>query len=197
MSRGFYSSLLLIAVALCTSCASSYKAITFEKLPETDTVGMVIVSYDQSVLKSVHNGKYHRRARRQDIQVVAIQIKNLGDEDLKIGEHLTFTVDGDTAKFLDSRIFYRKTKQSEAIHFLHLLWLGAFVADDDVVYWPGPLLALPLFGYNLATANYANWKYKKDVNRMNLAGTSVGARQQVSGVLAYRSRTRGQLLITQ
>ena len=123
---------IFFALALLSSCASSYNLIKPERvnyqtnLTEQD----VDFSYKYGVLLERGNKKYAKKEAAKGIKVVAVKVTNNSDQSFVLGQDLKIHSNGNSVNILDPKTIQQNLKQGSPY------LLALFVAYSyAVIHW--------------------------------------------------------------
>ncbi len=187
----FKNVFLLVAIAILSSCASSYVSVEPESLyyNSNDNNNGVSLQYRYNLM----NKRYSKKERKKGIKIVAVKITNNTDQKIVFGRDFSLAyANGFNVHVMDQNVVYRSMRQNSASYLWYLLLtpLKFYKKSDDgsisttsVGYGLGPGLA----GINMIRANSANEKLKKELYDFDLIGTTIKSGETKVGLIGIQS----------
>jgi hypothetical protein len=186
-------SIAAIYVALTLAgCAASYKRIRPPTLeyPFHTLHDSILIAYRYDVLNSHGNKKVAQKADERGIKVIAIEITNLNDSVLHIGDDLVFYSGSKQVYPIETKRLKNEIRQFAPGYLAYLLMIpikfnlgvGQNISTFDLGYLLGPVLAL----YNVLTAATANTNMMGELEGYNIMNKTIGKDEKVQGLIGIR-----------
>lgn len=187
------ASFLLALALLCSSCASSYKAVKPEAFyynAQTETDGIAF-NYKYDVYGSTGNKKYAKREQKKLVQVVAVKITNNSGRILDATQDIQYYVGQQQVMPVAPEVVHSLIKQSTPSHLLYLLLLPVTITSTTHVnnieternsFPLGLILGPALAGINMIKASTANQKMLQDLKNYSLANRKIMPGETVYGL---------------
>jgi len=159
----------IIIAALCSSCASSYKAINPSQLNYPESSPDANFSYKYNVLKQANNKKLAKKEDKTDIKIVAVKIVNNTGYTLKYGLNYKIYSGNQVVDILPTSEVAPFIKETVPAYLLYLLLTPARLnvssesgksSSTPIGYVLGPGLA----AINMGIAAGANKKFKNEMD---------------------------------
>ena len=178
---------LLVMLSLF-SCASGYKEIKPITVTyiSSDTASGVTMEYKYDLLQN----KYGKKEKKKNLKLVALKIKNEGQQDLVFGKDLKLTFNnGNEIQLLDKEIIYKSLKQIPPAYLAYLLLTPINLTVETpssrsvtpVGFVAGPLIALG----NFLVALSSNKKFKSELDKYYLNGVMIRAGDEHHGIISF------------
>ena len=188
--------LLCMAIATLTNCASGYKMIepkTINYLSTNETDG-VKLEYKYDLLDK----KYAKKEVKNYIRLVAIKITNNSDKDLMFGRDAKLTYLNGTEVFvMENDKVFKRLKQSAASYLWYLLLTpvnlytyktNAYGGQETTSSTPiGLILGPGLTAGNMIAAGSANVKFKTEMLEYNINGAIIKQGETKYGLIGIRA----------
>ena len=183
--------LLLASIFFLSSCAANYQIINPPALKylSSSTDKSVAMDYKYNLLVK----KYAKKETKFNIKVVAVKLTNNSGRDLVFGKDIKLTYENGTEMALvENQKVFNTLKQQAGLYLLYLLLTpakltvssnGMQTSSTPVGYVLGPGLA----GANLLIASSANDKFKEELLKYNINGTTIKNGATVYGLVGINS----------
>ncbi|SDL53312.1 hypothetical protein SAMN04488034_105121 [Salinimicrobium catena] len=187
--------LLLVAIASLTGCASGYDSITPKSLnyASVNVKDGVKLEYKYDLLDK----KYEKKEDKRGVKLVAVSITNTSERDLIFGKDLTLSYEnGDYVPLMEYDKTFKSLRQSPLTHLFYLLLtplnlhITKASSSGNIVtnsYPIGLLLGPGIAGGNMIAASTANGKFKKDLMEYNLQGTMIKKGETKYGLIGINT----------
>ncbi|WP_417369111.1 hypothetical protein [Gelidibacter japonicus] len=188
--------LLFIAIATLTNCASGYKMIEPESIDyiSTNETNYVKLEYKYDLLDK----KYAKKELKKGVKLVAIKITNNSDTDVMFGKDATLTYEnGSEIYVLENEKVFKTLKQSPASYLWYLLLtpLNFYTTEtnsngfqENTSSTPiGLVLGPGLAGGNMIVAGSANKKFKTEMLEYNINGTVIKKGETKFGLIGIKA----------
>lgn len=190
--------LLFLSIFMTTSCASGYKMIKPERinyLSANESDGIKL-EYKYSLLDK----KYEKNEFRKGIQLVALKITNNSGQDIIFGKDVKLAYENGTETYvMENEKTFELLKQSPTSYLWYLLLtpmtfnvtktntngFQETTSSSKIGFILGPGLA----GGNMIAAGAANKKFKEEIFRYNLNGTTIKNRETKYGLIGIKSNS--------
>lgn len=173
-------------------CAASYKPIRPPTLdyPFHALHDSILISYRYDVLKSHGNKKVAKKADHRGIKLIAIEITNLNDSVLHIGDDLVFYSGSKQVYPFETKRLKNEIRQFAPGYLAYLLMIplkfhigvGQNISTFDIGYLLGPVLALT----NVVTAAVANNEMMRELEAYNIMNQTIGKDEKIQGLIGIR-----------
>ncbi|PHS08077.1 MAG: hypothetical protein COA88_07225 [Kordia sp.] len=182
---------VLVAIVLLNSCASSYKSISPEQLDynSTEINEGVALEYKYNLL----NKKYSRKETKKGVKLVAVKLTNSTEKELIFGQNLKLVDSkGNELSILSEEVVFKALKQHPATHLFYLLlsplqlYSGSSSGQGSGT--PIGLVVAPVItGTNVIVSSKANKKFKKDLLSYNIIGNTIKKGETVYGLIGIKA----------
>lgn len=161
----------------------------------------VVFEYKYSLLED----SYAKKERKKDVKLVSIKITNNSERDLVFGKDIRLTYEnGSSPIVMDKNKLYKSLRQKSG-NFLFYLLLTPMTFNttsstngriEETNSTPiglviGPGIALG----NLAVSSSANKKFKSDLEKFDIQGTTIAKGRTVFGLVGIRSSSYDALKV--
>lgn len=187
----FYSIAILLAWAISSSCAGSYKNINPNQLKYTSTsttnTDMFEAKYQYNVLESSGNRKYKKKEEKGYIDLVAVQLTNYGTDTLEVGRDIHFFSGDKSISMINDQVLINEFKQRPLGYLLYLGLIPVnFTYTDGFTvnsYRVGLILGPGLALGNFALAASANTSFTEEIKKYSLQGRRIAPNETVVGII--------------
>jgi hypothetical protein len=187
---------LLSIILLLTSCASGYKMInpaTLNYMSNNDNKEIKL-EYKYNLLSR----KYKKKETKKGIKIVAIKITNGTENDLVLGKDIKLTYANDIELYImDNEKVFKSLKQSTATYLLYLLLtpMNLYTTktnsngfQEQTSSTPIGLVVGPgLAAGNMIAAGSANKKFKTELSKYKIYGTTIKKGETAYGLIGIKS----------
>ncbi|MCB0492851.1 MAG: hypothetical protein KDC93_10590 [Cyclobacteriaceae bacterium] len=177
---------LLLATIFLFSCASSYKPILPQQMTYTSLEGNegIGYSYRYNVLRETGNKKYANKEEKKALKLVALQIKNNTNGDIRLKEHAKFYMGDNMVLPIEPAQLHQQVKQIGALYMLwSLLFLNITNCDKgECSNIPIPIgLAGGLMNWSVASK--ANKNFMTELITNNILDKTIAPGETVTGLI--------------
>jgi len=182
---------LLAIIIILNSCASGYQMIEPNKVNynSNDTKNGILLEYKYDLLSK----KYAKKETKKGVKVVAIKITNNSENDIVFGKDIKLSYEnGNELYIMDNNKVFKSLKQNTATYLLYLLLTpmnlyttenGQQTSSTPIGLIVGPGLA----GGNMIAAGSANKKFKTELLKFDINGTTIKKGETKSGLIGIKS----------
>jgi hypothetical protein len=179
--------LFLLSILFLSSCAANYNLINHPALNYLSTSNdkSVTLDYKYDLLPK----KYAKKESKNSVNLLAVKISNNSGRDLVFGKDIKLTYgNGSEAILVENDQVFNKLRQQTALYLLYLLLTPAkFTTTSNNVqtssvpvgYGLGPGLT----ALNMGIAASANGKFKEELSKYNIIGTTIKNGATVYGLV--------------
>ncbi len=187
--------LLSICFATLMSCASGYKMINPESIKYVSNTmsDNIKLEYKYDLLHK----KYAKKELKKGVKLLAVKITNDSDRDLTFGKDIKLTYEnGNEILVMESANAFKTLKQSTASYLWYLLLTPVNLyttkttngfqqetSSTPIGLVAGPGLAIG----NMIASGSANKKFKTELLKYNVNGSSIGKGETVYGLIPIRT----------
>ncbi|WP_438962751.1 hypothetical protein [Nonlabens sp.] len=188
--------LLSIAIATLTSCASGYRmieptSINYLSTNETDNV---VLQYKYDLLDK----KYAKKELKKGVKLIAVKIANNSEKDIIFGKDAKLTYENGTEVYvLENQKAFKTLKQSPASYLWYLLLSPANLyttktssngIQQETSSTPvGLVLGPGLAGGNMIAAGSANKRFEEELLKYNVNGSIIKKGETKYGLIAIET----------
>ncbi|KXX70078.1 hypothetical protein [Flammeovirga sp. SJP92] len=194
----FLIRLFLIFVAFSvTSCAGFYRRINPISIDFTqyDTPDEVTLEYEYKELKG---RKYRRKAEKNNIQIVALQITNNSSDEVIIGKNFEFRDQNNQVLKLYTPVeTVDKIHQTLPNYLLYLLMTPLRFTDgtdhygEPKNYYVGAFVGPILTAHNVFIAHQSNKKMKREFDKYNVINHTILPGETKTGLISIQMEKKG------
>lgn len=183
---------------LLNSCASGYELTSPNTINyiSTNTNSGVTLNYKYNLLEK----KYEKKEVKKGVKLVALKVTNNTEKDLTLGRDIKLTYgNGDELVVIDNNKVFTSLKQSPATHLLYLLLtpLNLYTTKTSSSGYTettsstpiGIVLGPGLAAGNMIAAGSANKKFKDELLKYNIYGTTIKKGETKHGLIGVRTET--------
>lgn len=161
---------VLILITLITSCAGFYRSKSPDQYSyynfQKNSKDHIWYYYEYNIIAQNKCAKYARKERRHHVSMISMKIENRSKVPMTItSENFSILAGGYPVHLLSTDEYFRSVKQGAGFY---MFW---------AVYYP----LLPIGVVNFVVAKTANVKLKKDIEKNQLMGQTIPAKDFVTG----------------
>ncbi len=192
-----------VALILITSCASSYKSISPERLNygSPTSENDINIAYQTNVLSTSGNKKLAKKESGSYIKVIAVRITNNTNDRVVFGQDMMLKSGNVPLSILTPSQITANIKQSSAAYLLYLLLTPMTLQIGDqrtgdvesynIGYGVGPGLAL----LNMGVASGANSNFESELETYSMINREIAPGETVYGLVGLSNFSYGLIEI--
>lgn len=194
-----------LMIFLITGCASSYKKINIPmemtKKGITPTDDEISIQFITTSLIDSNNERYFKYCNKNQVNLLAVRIKNNSDKPIYIGNNLKVYNNGNEVNIQTPESYLQLIKQPKLGYiFYSLIWLNVSHTETDsyghqemkVSSYPvGVLFTL----FNIILASVADSDFKNDVLNNYLINKTIEPNTEKYGFLLFQAPIGGSIKI--
>lgn len=185
-------STIVLSLFFC-GCASKYIAIDWQEKSNamSNTQSEIELRYKEDIVNK-SNKKYLKKIVKKDLRIVAVEITNNTDQNIKIDSNAFFFLGYTSVTLLGPEESVDMVQQERFLYFLYMLlatiWVevestsnATLTANLGVI--PGLILTI----LNFTKASTANKQFISDLEQFDLRKTIIEPGEKVKGIINFQS----------